>query len=88
MFHDLLAILKECVPLSIAFIVVFNASYVHMLFLIVEGIIFNCGVDHFFCGSKGWGSFSLFDVKSVARKFSMLFRLLQATMQFMIFFSS
>jgi len=28
-----------------------------MLFLIVEGIIFNCGVDHFFCGSKGWGSF-------------------------------
>ncbi len=66
MFHDLLALLKECVPFSIAFVVVFNASYVHMLFLIVEGIKFNCGVDHFFCGSKAWGSFSLFDVKSVA----------------------
>ncbi len=52
MFHDLLALLKECVPLSITFITTSNALFVHMLLLIVEGIRLNYGVDLFFVGQK------------------------------------
>jgi hypothetical protein len=59
-----------------------------MLLLIIEGIQLNYGANLFFCGSKAWGSFYLFDARSIACKLSMLFRFLQVFMQFMIFFSS
>jgi hypothetical protein len=38
MFHDLLALLKECVPLSTTSIVAFNVSSIHMLLLVLEAL--------------------------------------------------
>ncbi len=76
MFHDLLAFLKECVPFSTTSTVVSNALFGHMLFLIVEGIRFNCGANLPFCGSRVGGRFSLFDVGFVACKSIMLVHLL------------
>ncbi len=76
MFHDLLTFLKEGVTLSTTSMVVSNASFIHMPFLIVEGIRFNCGVDLFLCGSRARGRFSLFDAGFVACKSIMLVRLL------------
>jgi len=38
MFHDLLGLLKECVPLSTTSMVVFNVSSIHMPLLVVEGV--------------------------------------------------
>jgi len=37
MFHDLLALFKECVLLLITSMATFNVSFVHMLLLVVEG---------------------------------------------------
>ncbi len=37
MFHDLLALFKECVPLSTTSMAVCNASSIHMLLLVFEG---------------------------------------------------
>jgi hypothetical protein len=38
MFHDLLALLKEYVLLSIASIIAFSVSFVHMPFLLIIDI--------------------------------------------------
>jgi hypothetical protein len=37
MFHDLFAFLKKCVLLSITSMANFNALFIHMFFLVVEG---------------------------------------------------
>ncbi len=66
MFHDLLALLKECVPLSTTSMVVFNVSSIHMPLLVVEGIQFIYGDDLLLCGSKTRGRFFLFDARFVA----------------------
>jgi hypothetical protein len=38
MFHNLLALLKECVPLSTTSIVASNVLSVHMLILVLEAL--------------------------------------------------
>ncbi len=43
MFHNLLAFLRECVPLSITSITTSNVSFAHMLLLVFESIQFSCG---------------------------------------------
>jgi hypothetical protein len=86
MCHDLLALLKECVPLSIASMIIFNVSSIHMPLLVVEGTQFNYGDDLFICGSRIGGRFSLFNVGSVAFKSSMQICFLWGTMSFMIVF--
>jgi hypothetical protein len=68
MFHDLLALLKECVPLSTTSMVASNALFVHMPLLVVEGNQFNCGVDFLFCESRVGGRFSFFDARSISYK--------------------
>jgi hypothetical protein len=47
MFHDLLALLRECVPLSTTSIVASNVSSVHMPFLFLEA--FDLTVVLIFC---------------------------------------
>ncbi len=76
MLHDLLALLKECDPLSTTSMVVSNVSSIHMPFWVVEGIRFNYGVNLLLCGSRIGGRFYLFDVRFVAYKSNMLVRLL------------
>jgi hypothetical protein len=76
MFHDLLALLKECDLLSTTSMAISNVSSIHMPLLVVEGIEFNCGVDLILCGSKVGGRFSLFDVRFVVCKSNMLIHLL------------
>jgi hypothetical protein len=66
MFHDLLALLKECVLLSTTSMVASNASFVHMPLLVVEGNQFNCGADLLLCGSRVGGRFSFFDARSIS----------------------
>ncbi len=76
MFHDLLAFLEECVFFSTASMAIYNASFIHMPFLIIEGTRFSCGVDLFLFGSKAKRRFFLFDERSMACKSIMLVRLL------------
>ncbi len=47
MFHDLLALLRECVALSTTSIVASNASFVHMTLLVLEA--FHLAVVLIFC---------------------------------------
>ncbi len=64
-FHELLAFLRECVPLSITAIVTSNLSSIHMPLLVFKNIWFNCGAIFLFCGSRVRGRFSLLVVRSV-----------------------
>ncbi len=65
MFHDLLALLKECLPISTTSMVASNASFVHMPLLVVKGNQFNCGGDLLLYGSRVGGRFSFFDARSI-----------------------
>jgi hypothetical protein len=60
--------------------VIFNASFVHMFFLVVEGIQLSYGADLFLCGLGAGGRFYLFNVRSMACKSIMLVCLLRRTM--------
>jgi hypothetical protein len=51
MFYDLLALLKECVPLSITSVAAFNVSFVQMPLSIFEGN--PQGLGPFFAGQLG-----------------------------------
>ncbi len=84
MFHDLLALLRECVPLSITSIVFSNVSFGHMPFLVFEGIWFNRGANLLLCGSRVGGRFSLLATWFATYKSNMSFCLLQWTIKFMI----
>jgi hypothetical protein len=84
MFHDLLALLMECVPFSIISIASSNASFVHIPFLVFGNTRFNYGVDLLLCGLRARGKFSLLIVGFTACKSNMLLRLLQGTFKFMI----
>ncbi len=80
MFHDLLAFLKRYVLLSIASIIAFSVSSVHMPFLLVIHIQFNYTVDLLVSNLKVNGTFSLF----VVCKYDMFFHHLWSIVMFMI----
>jgi hypothetical protein len=50
MFHDLMALFKECVPLSTTSIAVFNVSYVHMPLLVFGAFDSTMVLIFFFVG--------------------------------------
>jgi hypothetical protein len=52
MFHDLLDLLKECVPLSTIAMVASNVSFVHMPLLIIEGSQLVVVLIFFFVGQE------------------------------------
>jgi hypothetical protein len=68
-FHDLLALFKEYVLLSIASIIAFSVSFVHIPFLHIIDIQFNYSVDLLVFNLKIKGTFSLF----VVCKYDMFF---------------
>ncbi len=72
MFHDLLALLKECVPLSTTSIVASNVSFVHVPLLVFEGIRFNCGANFLLRGLRVGGRFSLLIIGFASCKYNML----------------
>jgi hypothetical protein len=80
MFHDLLAFLKEHIPLSTTSTNVFNASSIHMPFLLAIGIQFICGGFLLVFNSWTWGKFSL----SIACWSNMPFCHFWSTFRFMI----
>jgi len=88
MFHALLTFCREYVPFSTTSIANSKASSIHMPFLVVEGIQFNC-VDLLLCGSRVSGQIFLFAARGklslfVVCKSNMLFRHLQRIVKFMI----
>jgi hypothetical protein len=73
MFHDLLALFKECVPLSTTSIVDSNISFIHMPLLVFGGTQFSCGADLLRCGLGARVIFFLLVARFVACKSNMLF---------------
>jgi len=86
MFHDLLALLKECVPFSTTSIATSNISSIHMLLSVFGSTQFNYGVDILFCGLGIRGRFSLLFASFATCKSNMLLHFLWGTIKFMIIY--
>jgi hypothetical protein len=84
MFHDLLALLMECVFLSIISIASSSISFVEIPRLIFRSTQLNYGVDILFCGSRVKGRFFLLVARSTICKSNMSLCLLWGTIKFMI----
>jgi hypothetical protein len=80
MFHDMLAFLKEHLPLSTSSITTSNGSFIHMPFLLVMGIQFIYGGFLLICDSWIRGRFCL----SITCSSNMPLRHLRSTFKFMI----
>jgi hypothetical protein len=76
MFHDLLALFKECVPLSITSFFFSNFSFGHMPLLVFKGIQLNYGANLLLCGLRVGGRFSLLTIGFDACKSNVLLLLL------------
>lgn len=59
-FHDPLNFLKEYVPLLLTSLIDSSASSIHVIFLLIVRISFNCGVNLMVFYSSARGTFSLF----------------------------